>query len=211
MDIIANVLREAGVLIYVNLCVSVFVIAIIIDRIIALFFLYRIDVDAFVRVVINLLENNDFNKAAGLCKATKAPIARICRAGISKANEGSMEISTAIDEELMRATPLLEKRIASLWSLANLATLIGLLGTIFGLIRAFTALAAVSPEQKAAFLARGISEAMNNTAVGLAIAIICIIGHLILSGTGKKMVGDLEVGAVTFENYLTLRESPKSK
>jgi biopolymer transport protein ExbB/TolQ len=107
--------------------------------------------------------------------------------------------------------PLLEKRIAALWSLANIATLIGLLGTIFGLIRSFRALAAVSPEQKASFLSQGISEAMNNTAVGLTIAIICMVGHLLLSGKSRKMVGDLEVGANAIENFLIIsrKNSPK--
>jgi biopolymer transport protein ExbB/TolQ len=128
-----------------------------------------------------------------------------------KIDKGTLEISTAIDEELMRVSPLLEKRIPSLWSLANIATLIGLLGTIYGLIRAFSALAAVSPEQKAAFLARGISEAMNNTAVGLGIAILCMIGHLILSGRSKKMISDLDISAVTFENFLLLHNKKQDK
>jgi biopolymer transport protein ExbB/TolQ len=128
-----------------------------------------------------------------------------------KVEKGALEISTAIDEELMRSTPLLEKRIPSLWSFANIATLIGLLGTIYGLIRAFSALAAVSPDQKAAFLARGISEAMNNTAVGLGIAIICMIGHLILSGRSKRMISDLDVSAISFENFLLLQNKMKDK
>jgi biopolymer transport protein ExbB/TolQ len=209
METLAAILREAGLPIYINLCVSVFVVATIIERIIALFFMYRIDADQFVQTIIKAVRAKEIDKAMKICAASKAPVARLCKSGLSQANAGALEISTAIDEELMRVTPLLEKRIASLWSLANIATLIGLLGTIYGLIRAFSALAQISPEQKAAFLARGISEAMNNTAVGLAIAILCMVGHLILSGTSKKMLADLDVSAVTFENFLILRERGK--
>lgn len=211
MNTLANILREASVPIYINLVVSVFVIAVIIERIVALFFRYRIDSEEFVRIIINCLKVNDMNKAMQYCNSTKAPISRVCKAGLSKIKNGTLEISTAIDEELMRVLPLLEKRIAALWSLANIATLIGLLGTIYGLIRSFTALTEVSPEQKSAFLARGIAEAMNNTAVGLAIAIMCMLGHLILSGTSKKMAAELDVSAVTFENHLIIREQSGQK
>jgi len=211
MDTIATVFRQAGLPIYINLCVSIVVIAIIIDRIVALFFQYRINTDIFLRAIINLVKNGELDHAVKICDSTKALVAKVCRAGLLKAQRTTMEISSAIDEELMRATPLLERRIASLWSLANIATLIGLIGTIFGLIRSFSGLAAVSQEQKAAFLARGISEALNNTALGLAIAVICMIGHLVLSSTSKKMLADLEVSSVTLENFLVLRQKTENK
>jgi biopolymer transport protein ExbB len=206
MEAIATVFRHGSVPIYINLCVSVFVIATIIDRIVALFFQYRINTDIFMRAIINLVKNGEMDHALKICESTKALVARVVKAGLLKANKTTLEISSAIDEELMRATPLLERRIASLWSLANIATLIGLIGTIFGLIRSFSGLAAVSQEQKAAFLARGISEALNNTAIGLAIAVICMIGHLVLASTSKKMMADLEVSSVALENFLVLRQ-----
>jgi biopolymer transport protein ExbB len=211
MDTFATMLRNFSIPIYINLIISVFVIATIIDRTATLFFIYRIDADAFVNILVKLVKSKNFERAIQYCNSIKSPVARVCKAGLMKVEKGSLEISTAIDEELMRATPLLEKRIASLWSFANIATLIGLLGTIYGLIRAFSALAAVSPEQKAAFLARGISEAMNNTAIGLGIAIICMIGHLILSGRSKRMISDLDVSAVAFENFLLLHKKTQEK
>ncbi len=211
METFASMVRNFSIPIYINLIISVIVIATIIDRIIKLFFTYRIDADAFVNILIKLVRSKNYDKAIHYCNSMKSPVARICKAGLMKVEKEALEISTAIDEELMRATPLLEKRIASLWSLANIATLIGLLGTIYGLIRAFSALAAVSPEQKAAFLARGISEAMNNTALGLAIAIICMLGHLVLSGRSKRMISDLDVSAVTFENFLHLYQKTREK
>jgi biopolymer transport protein ExbB len=211
METFSTMLKHFSIPIYVNLIISVFVITTIVDRVIKLFFTYRIDADAFVHTLIKLVKAKNYERAVQYCNSIKSPVARVCKAGLMKVEKGALEISTAIDEELMRLTPLLEKRIASLWSLANIATLIGLLGTIYGLIRAFSALAAVSPEQKAAFLARGISEAMNNTAVGLGIAIVCMIGHLILSGRSKRMISDLDVSAVTIENFLLLHNKTQDK
>ena len=211
MEALANIFRHASIPIYINLFVSVIVIATIVDRIVALFVQYRIKADAFVDSMLKMVRKGELDRAVKICQTTKAAVAQVCNAGLSRANASVMEISAGIDEELMRVTPLLEKRVSNLWALANIATLIGLIGTIFGLIQSFSGLAAVSPEQKAAFLARGIAEALNNTAVGLAIAIICMIGHLVLAGTAKKLVADLEVSAVTLENFLVLRKRSEQK
>jgi biopolymer transport protein ExbB/TolQ len=101
--------------------------------------------------------------------------------------------------------PVLEKRIGALWSLANIATLVGLLGTISGLIRSFGAVAFAEPAQKSALLARGISEAMYNTALGLGIAVLCMFFHLILHAWAKRIKQDLERTTMRLENLLTLK------
>ena len=102
--------------------------------------------------------------------------------------------------------PALEKRIGSLWTLANLATLIGLLGTIRGLIRAFKAVGTIDdPSQKSALLSAGIAEAMWNTFLGLLIAVICMFFHLILSGMAKKQKQEMEKATMKLENLITLR------
>jgi biopolymer transport protein ExbB/TolQ len=211
MNTLSSLVQHGGLPMYINFGVSVVVIAVIAERLIALFMQYRINMESFLRAILNLIKNGQIDRALKYCESTKLAIAKVCRAGLLKANRGSMEISTAIDEELMRVMPGLEKRIATLWSLANIATLIGLIGTIFGLIRAFSGLASVSPEQKTAFLARGISEALNNTAVGLTIAVTCMIGHVILSNISKKLVGDLETSAVSLENYLVQQYQAEKK
>jgi len=211
MGSLATLLQHGGLPIWINVIVSVVVIATIIERIIVLFMQYRVNTENFLRAILNLVKNNQLDRALKYCESTKLAVAKVCRAGLLKANRGAMEISTAIDEEMMRVVPGLEKRIANLWSLANIATLIGLIGTIFGLIRSFSALASVSPEQKATFLARGIAEALNNTAVGLTIAVTCMIGHLALSGVSKKLIADIETSAVSLENYLTQQYTGEKK
>ena len=93
-------------------------------------------------------------------------------------------------------------RIGALWSLANITTLVGLLGTITGLIRTFGAIGEANPAEQRTRLSEGIAEAMYNTAFGLSIALICMVGHLLLSAAMKKVVADLEAFSLRFVNLL---------
>jgi biopolymer transport protein ExbB len=111
-------------------------------------------------------------------------------------------VARALEESVLEVTPLISKRIAPLWSLANVATLVGLIGTITGLIGTFKSLGAASPEMKQIMLSKGISEAMNNTAFGLTIAVICIVAHLLLSSKAKAMIEEIEYNALRLENLL---------
>ena len=103
---------------------------------------------------------------------------------------------------MVDVTPELKKRIGSLWSLANIATLIGLLGTITGLIGAFAAVAKAAAADRSTMLSAKISEAMNNTWFGLAIAVTCMIGHVFLNAASKKQQHELEAFAMKLENLL---------
>ncbi|MDY0061707.1 MAG: MotA/TolQ/ExbB proton channel family protein [Myxococcota bacterium] len=208
MEQIYHILKEGGWPMYINVfVVSVVSLAVVLERLVALFLQFRINPENFTNTMINLVKQGNLDRALKYCASTKLAIARVCRAGLLKANKGIMDISAGIDEEMMRVTPHLEKRIASLWALANIATLMGLIGTIFGLITSFKGLEGVSPEEKTAFLSRGISEALNNTAIGLTIAVCCMTGHLILSNISKKLVNEIEINAVTLENFLIQRLS----
>ncbi len=208
METLVEVFRHGGVPLYINaLVVSVIVIAICVDRGIAMSKLTRLDVDQFTKMIVKAIKSGNLDQAQKLCNSTPHPMAKVCRAGLGKAESGMMEISAAIEEEMMRATPELEKRISALWAMANIATLIGLIGTIFGLITSFKGLEGISPEEKSAFLARGISKALNNTAIGLTIAVICMIAHLTLSSMSKKVLHNMELNASVLENFLLQRAS----
>ena len=102
-------------------------------------------------------------------------------------------------------------RIAALWSMANVVTLTGLLGTITGLIRTFNAVGEANPAERQKELSNGIAEAMINTAYGLSIALLCMLGHLLLSTASKKVIADLESFSLKFENLLGDSGSSGSK
>ena len=193
---------QGGFFMYVNLLCSVVVVALIVDR--SLFFLGKgaVNARAFLEQLRKLLSAGQLEKAQRLSQSSDAPIAQVARAGLGKLKQGEAAVSTAIEEALTDATPELKKRIAVLWSLANIATLLGLLGTINGLIGGFAAIGKAAADQRSSILATRISEAMNNTWLGLAIAALCMIGHLFLSAASKGKQQELESFALRLENLL---------
>ena len=193
---------EGGFFMYVNLICSTVTIAIIVER--TIFFLGKgsVNAKAFLEQIRKLVLANNIDRAVKLCSATEAPVAQVARAGLQRVHRGEIAIAQSIEETLVDVTPLLKKRVQILWSIANIATLVGLLGTVIGLIRAFGAVAAAKPEERSALLAKGISEALNNTAMGLGIAVTCMIAHVFLNGYAKKQAAELESFAMKLENLL---------
>jgi len=143
---------------------------------------------------------------------TKAPIATILSYGLSKLSTSSRrdDIETAMEEGLMEVIPRLEKRTHYLAAFANIATLLGLLGTIIGLIQAFTAVANADPAEKADLLSSSISVAMNTTAFGLIVAIPLLLMHTVLQTKTTGIVDSLEMASVKFLNIIT-RKKPDNE
>jgi len=203
---LAEFFREGGPFMFVNLVASAVAVAIIFERFVALGFRLNLNAGPFMEQVQKLVMTGNIDRAVKLCGAApKAALSKVVRAGLSRANRGDQEVSRALEEAVLEVTPLVNKRIASLWSLANIATLLGLIGTIVGLIGTFRSLGAASPEMKQAMLSKGISEAMNNTAFGLMIAVTCIVAHLMLTSKSKAMVEEIEFNALKLENMLARR------
>jgi biopolymer transport protein ExbB len=204
----AEFFKEGGPFMFVNLVASAVAFAIIVERIVALAFRLNVNAGPFMEQIQKLVMTNNVDRAIKLCGAApKAALSRVVLAGLSRANRGEAEVSRALEEAVLEVTPLVGKRIASLWSLANIATLLGLIGTITGLIGTFKSLGAASPEMKQIMLSRGISEAMNNTAFGLGIAVTCIVAHLMLTSKSKAMIEEVEFNALKLENLLSRRVS----
>ena len=116
-----------------------------------------------------------------------------------------------MDESMIEITPQLEKRTHYLATFANLATLLGLLGTVSGLIHAFGAVATVNPADKANLLSASISEAMNCTAFGLMTAVPIVFAHAFLQTKTSELIASLEMAFVKFLNVITERQSAQSR
>jgi biopolymer transport protein ExbB/TolQ len=203
---LAEFFREGGPFMVVNLVTSVVAIAIIVERILVLAFRLNLNAAPFMSQVQKLILSGNVDRAVKLCDAApNAALSKVVRAGLTRANRGEHEVARSLEEAVLEATPAISKRIASLWSLANIATLVGLIGTIVGLIGTFKSLGAATPELKQVMLTKGISEAMNNTAFGLTIAVVCIVAHLMLGSKAKQMVEDVEYNALRLENMLSRR------
>ena len=203
MQGLAEFFEHGGVFMYLNVISSAVTLAIIVER--TIYFLGKgsVNARAFLEQIRKLVAANNVDRAVKLCSATEAPVARVAKAGLTRLPKGEAAVATAIEETLADVTPELKKRIPALWSVANIATLIGLLGTISGLIRSFAAVGSASPEQRSALLSRGIAEAMYNTAFGLGIAVTCMIGHVFLSSAAKKQSNELETFSMKLENLLS--------
>ncbi len=203
---LAEFFKEGGPFMFVNVATSAVAIAIILERILVLSFRLNLNAGPFMEQVQKLVMSGNVDRAVKLCGAApNAALSRVVRAGLTRASKGEQEVARALEEAVLEVTPGITKRIPPLWSLANIATLVGLVGTITGLIGTFKSLGAASPEMKQLMLSKGISEAMNNTAFGLTIAVVCIVAHLMLSSKAKTMVEEIEYNALRLENLLSRR------
>jgi len=152
-----------------------------------------------------VLAHGEFDKAREMVNEDKSNMAQML--GMGLARQGAVrrreDIEIAMEESMMEIIPQLEKRTPYLALLSNIATLFGLLGTIMGLIEAFTAVAGANPAQKASLLAASISTAMNCTAFGLMSAIPLLLLHARLTTTTGHIVNSLEMAAVKAVNTIS--------
>ena len=138
---LGHIIETGGTFMIINIFFLMVAIAVIIDRVIAVFFQLNLNGHRFMAQVEKLVHSDNIDKAVKLCNAApKAALARVLRAGLTRANRGVLEIGNAIEEETLAVTPTVMKRVPALWSLANISVLVGLLGTVTGLIKAFKAI-----------------------------------------------------------------------
>lgn len=205
MALIAQAFRDGGPFMYPILATSVFALAIIVERIFFLAIRFGIDDRAFIRKIQELVDNGDPQGARNLCNDT--PIPRIVRAALECEGCSSREVQNAVDEAAMDVLPLVERRVHYLAMAANVATLLGLLGTIIGLIQSFNAVAGAEAAQKGAILAKGIAIALNTTAYGLTVAIPCLFFYAFIQSRANNLVEQIDRVAVKMVNMVSSRGS----
>ena len=206
MSAAAKFFNEGGMFMYPIALVSVVALAIGIERTIFLFFKYNINASQFMAQVQKLVMANNIDRAIKLCNAAPAAaLPKVIKAGLTRANKGEIEIANAIEEATLEVVPNITKRTPTLQSVANIATLMGLLGTIMGLIEAFDAVAKAPPDQKTAMLTASIAIAMNTTAFGLIVAIPTLIFYIFLNNHAKKILDEMDQYSVKLQNLLVSR------
>ncbi len=202
--------KENPTFLSINLVVSAIVIALVVERASFQLGKYRVNSKEFFAQIKKLVTAGNIDRAIKLCDAGDYPTLQLVKAGLTHANKGPDEIDAAMSEKIGELKPEVEKRIGSLWSLANIATLVGLLGTVLGLIHTFGAVSApgLSAADRQRILANGIAEAMWNTAMGLGIAVVCMITHLVLHQRAKNIQHDLDATQERVFNLLTIQTRP---
>ena len=150
------------------------------------------------------VRKGDLPGATALAKKIKSPPARIAHAILTSGARDEESLMNVADGEAAVELPRLSRRLAHISLMANTATLLGLLGTIFGLTTAFSAVGAADPSQRSAFLAAGISQALNTTAFGLIVAVPGLLFHGFLSGRVERIVEQVDEVSVHLVRALTM-------
>lgn len=202
----AQFYQEGGAWMHPIALCAVLGAGVMIERFIFLFFRFNINGAQFFNQVQKLVMANNIDRAIKLCNAAdKAALARVMKAGLTRANKSESDIAAAIEEAMLEVSPAIAKRISMIAAVANIATLLGLLGTIFGMIDAFNAVAVAAADQRSQALAKGISIAINTTGFGLMVAIPLLSAQVFIQGLAKKIADEVDLYAVKLENLLAAR------
>ena len=203
---IVGFFASGGAFMYPILLVFAFGVAIAVERYITLTLVTNKN-QAVWEQVQPLLANGEFDEAREMTSNDESTISKVLNMGLSL--QGAVrrreDIEIAMEESMMEIVPRLEKRTPYVALASSIATLLGLLGTIMGLIQAFTAVANANPAEKADLLSASISVAMNTTAFGLMVAIPLLITHAILTSKTGDIVDSLEMATVKALNVFTRR------
>jgi biopolymer transport protein ExbB/TolQ len=195
--------QDCGLFIYPSLLIMALGVAIAIERFI---FLNRARSQnrKMWSQVRPMLENGQFKEVHGVTAKSDAAVGKIVNYGLTRMQSPGRreDFDAAMEEGMMEIVPRLEKRTHYIATFANVITLVGLLGTIIGLIKGFTAVAQVNPAEKAELLSASISIAMNNTAFALMVAIPFLLIHSFLQAKTSEIVDGLEGAKISFLNLV---------
>jgi biopolymer transport protein ExbB/TolQ len=199
---ISEAFHEGGWGMWPILGTSIIIIAIIVERFV---FLLKasVDKDKLLALLKSQVMSGNVQGAIKVCSGNPTPMTRIVQAGLMKFNKSDHEVQAAMDEAALRELPKINTRTPYLAMLANFAVMAGLLGTISGMIKAFSSAAGEDSTNKAAALAAGIAEALNCTAFGIAISLVGLLGFSLVSGKTTKVTDDINEVTVQVVNLVT--------
>jgi biopolymer transport protein ExbB/TolQ len=168
------------------------ILALVIERIWYLVFKCGSGTGSFMSGISKYLKAGDYEKAIKYASSVNTPLAKSVTSILQNRGKGVKAVQKSVDEVFLTEVPKISRNIPILSTLANLATLLGLTGTIYGLMIAFDAIANVPAAQRAQALATGISVAMSTTLFGLCVAVPTILAHGLLSGKSDKIVEEMD-------------------
>ena len=189
------------------LLTGVFGLAIIFERTNALLWMYPVSgMTTFFDKLADLIMADKLSEAIAFCETyANKPAAMVAKEALLRAHQPEQVLRDGLEYAITEAHQKIQCRTPYLATIANVATLLGLLGTIMGLVQSFKALGSISAQQKAAFLANGISTAMNATMLGLFVAVPCLVAFSFLSNQTNKLTTDVEKSALRIVDLLNQR------
>lgn len=197
-------IQDGGPFMYPILTVGAVGAAIAIERLVKLWRV-RMANEAMWKRVHPVLVEGDFDKAREMASGDNSTVSQLLSLGLER--QGAVrrrdDIEIAMEEGMMEIIPQLERRTAYIALFSNIATLLGLLGTIIGLIQAFNAVANANPAEKADLLSASISVAMNTTAFGLMVAVPLLLAHAFINSRTGQIIDSLEMASVKTLNIIS--------
>lgn len=187
------------------LVIGVFCVAIVIERLIYLTMRSGFRTEMFIKEILKHIHRNDVPAAQKMClRAGRMALAEVVRSGLESAALGADQIRNAIDEATLNVIPRLEKRTQYLATIGNVATLVGLMGTIYGLILSFAAVGqpGIDAAEKSTLLAGGISAAMYTTLSGLMVAVPAIVLFSLFKSKTQKIIDEIDEYSLRLVNAL---------
>jgi len=200
-----HVFLAGGPIMWPILLCSIFAFAIIISK---FWYLHKIEIDTheFLKKVIDNVKRHQIKEALEICESVKSPIAHILKAGILKYDRTREQIKEAIEDASLYEIPRLEKNLPALATIAHISPLLGLLGTVTGMVRCFQTIQLktvsfhpVSPGD----LAGGIWEALLTTVAGLIVAIPTFVAYNYLVNRINGFILEMEKASTELVNFLT--------
>jgi biopolymer transport protein ExbB/TolQ len=203
LDEAFELMQRGGSLMWAILLVSVLTVTFVLERAYVLWVRYRLDINQFFEHLVELVEDQKYSRALEVCNAQERhPFARIAKAGLMKAGSPDRDIQRAMEAAAVREYPVITQRVAYLATFANVATLLGLLGTVMGLIDAFHGISEADAAAKQEILSKGIAVAMLTTAFGLVTAIPALLSYAVLQARQNTLLAHTEAKATELLSYL---------
>lgn len=206
----ARFMNEGGVFMWIIAVVWCLGIAVAVERI-KHYLKYDIDGTSLMGNIKKSVIGNQVQEAIQTCSESPSLLGFVMKNGLKRANQSKEQIQDALEASILEVVPKIEKHLSFMALAANLSTLLGLLGTIQGLIQSFAAVAQAEASQKAQLLAEGIAVAMNTTALGLISAISIMVVHSFLQSRGEKMIHEIEENSVKLLDLLGTKKAGLSQ
>jgi biopolymer transport protein ExbB/TolQ len=203
MLVIVELLVAGGMFMFGILATSLVAVGIIAQRVYTLWFGFRLKIESLREQVLDYVDRGEYGKAAQLCGGHH-PLQRMMLAAIERANRSEKEIRRGVETAAVSELARFRRGTAALPHISNLATLLGLLGTIHGLIISFSGMHSVDAAARQAALSKGVAVAFYNTFFGLTVATVTVVAYLLVSAKQNRELTRMEQSTASLVDRLLL-------
>jgi biopolymer transport protein ExbB len=199
--------NEGGPFMYAILTISLFALTMIIRKAYQLWYRYRLAEDEITKAILKQIESNNYARAIQYCNGRSHPLTAIIKAALIRANKSEKEIRRAVEVAAADEIPRFKRGVAFLPHLANISTMLGLLGTIRGLIIAFSGMEGGDAVKRQEALSTGIALAFRATFFALSVAVFLVLMFVVLNSKQNKILDKMEHVSTTVVDMIVTKNT----